>query len=139
MFCKCWRFPAGLSIDPTEILSRVYEELKYEFEKTLKPADTNPATASGTSASTPDVNASTPDVSASGDSKREGIQENKISQRDSNDREAKQSSPASKPAGKSLGGILSCFRGSKVTDENKDDVYEKSKTDEGKIDNFAPL
>lgn len=37
---------------------------------------------------------------------------------------------------KSSGGIFSCFRGSKVTDVDKDDAYKKATANDGKISTF---
>lgn len=141
MCCKCYSnyISAGLSIDPKEILSRIYDELQYEFAKTQKLTSTNPATKSSGNDSEFNANSSKPDVSTSEDSKNEEIHENKVGQRADNEVEVKKNSLANKPVGKSSGGIFSCFRGSKVTDENKNDVYEKSVTaDDGKIYNFCP-
>ena len=142
MCCKCYSndISAGLSIDPKEILSRIYDELQYEFAKTQKLASTtNPATESSANGSEFTASASKPDVSTSEDSKNEQTHENKVGQRAGNEVEVKENSSTNKPVGKSSGGIFSCFRGSKVTDENKNDVYEKSvTTDDGKVDNFCP-
>jgi hypothetical protein len=106
------------SKDPEQILSRVYEELDYEFQKTLKPATTESATEPGASAST--------------DNEKDTNKVNHEIERE----EVTQSPPGSKKVERSSsGGIFSCFRGSKVTDVTKDDVYEKTAND-GKIRNI---
>jgi hypothetical protein len=110
----------GLSLDPIQILSRINEELEYEFQKTLKTTAADSATEPGASTST--------------DNEKDT---NKINLHDCNKEETTQNTSGSKQSveKKTSGGIFSCFRGSKVTDVSGDDVYEKATDNDGKNNN----
>ena len=117
----------SLSLDPKQILSRVYEELEHEFQKTVKPTGTEKTVQETAEAS----------ASALENSEEKT---NKVNCQDSENVQTSQNiSIGNKVDKNSSGGIFSCFRGRKVADASKDDAYEKARDNGGKISKYSSL